>query len=213
MIIVKRFFCLLFITLFFLSGCSQQDIRYQSGLTDAGLKTVIWPIDNQDAVKSAELRLVIKTGSLDEQDDERGFAHFVEHLAFNNTEKYPKESLFRELESFGLSFGAHSNAYTDFESTVYKLTLKDVTDAKLDKAMEILSQWAMHVQFDQKTVDAEKGVIREEWRLRQPQEQGFQARYLKALHKNSRYANRLPIGELKTIEAATAEKLAAFYQR
>lgn len=188
-------FVLCVILLFILSGCTQNNIRYQSVINSSGLKTVVWPLTNDDAVKNAELQLVIKTGSLDERNDERGYAHFVEHMAFNNTEKYPKESLFRELESFGLSFGAHSNAFTDFHSTVYRLSLQNVTDAKLDKALEILSQWAMHVQFDQKTVDAEKGVIREEWRLRQPQKQGWQARYINALHKNSRFANRLPIGE------------------
>ncbi|MGB0845174.1 MAG: M16 family metallopeptidase [Thiolinea sp.] len=192
---------------------AQENINYQTGLTDGGLKTVIWATDNDDAVKNAELKLVIKTGSLAEEDDERGYAHFVEHLAFNNTAKYPKESLFRELEAFGLSFGAHSNAQTGFDSTIYKLTIKDVTAGKLDKAMEILSQWAMHVQFDQKTVDAEKGVIREEWRLRKPQETGWQARYIKELYRDSRFADRLPIGELEVIESATAESLEAFYQR
>lgn len=162
---------------------------------------------------SVELRLIVKVGSLQEQDSEQGFAHFVEHLAFNNTQKYPKEALFQKLDSLGLSMGKHTNAQTSFDRTIYKLSVKDVSDERIDAALDILSQWAQHVQFDQAIVDAEKAVIKEEWRMRQPQKYDWQTRYKKALYKNSRYGERLPIGDMAMVEAATAEQLKAFYQR
>ncbi len=202
-------FLSVFCTVFFIAACTQNNSILSEHVLSNNLRVIV----DQSQADQVEVRLLIKTGSLQEHDNQQGFAHFVEHLAFNHTEKFPKETLFRQLESLGISPGIHSNAFTNFNSTLYNISLKAPTDEKLATALEILAQWAMHIQFDQKIIDAEKPIVKEEWRLRHPQEQGWQAQYLKAIHKDSRYANRLPIGDMSIIEQATATDLEAFYKK
>ena len=119
-------------------------------------------------------RLVVKAGSNLEEDDQKGVAHFVEHLAFNGTENFKKQEIIAFLESVGMKFGAGLNAYTSFEETVYMLEIPADNKEILQKALLILHDWACAVSFEDEEVEKEKGVILEEWRSRQQSLSGRQ---------------------------------------
>ena len=120
---------------------------------------------NNRPEQRAELRLVVNAGSILEDDDQQGLAHFVEHMAFNGTKKFPKQDVVAFMQSIGMRFGAHVNAYTSFDETVYMLQVPTDKPEVLRKAFEILEDWAHNVSFDPAEVDKERGVVVEEWRL------------------------------------------------
>ena len=113
----------------------------------------------------AELRLAVNAGSILEDDDQRGLAHFVEHMAFNGTERFEKQELVDYLESTGVRFGADLNAYTSFDETVYMLTVPTDQPELVETGIQILSEWANRITFDPEEIDKERGVVIEEWRL------------------------------------------------
>ena len=122
---------------------------------------------NKKPEKRAELRLVIKAGSILEDDDQQGMAHLVEHMAFNGTKNFPKNKTIEFMESLGMRFGADVNAYTSFDETVYMLTVPTDKPEMMDKAMLILEDWAHNLSFDPAEIEKERGVVMEEWRLGQ----------------------------------------------
>ena len=122
---------------------------------------------NKKPEKRAELRLVIKAGSILEDDDQQGMAHLVEHMAFNGTKNFPKNKTIEFMESLGMRFGADVNAYTSFDETVYMLTVPTDKPEMMDKAMLILEDWAHNLSFDPAETEKERGVVMEEWRLGQ----------------------------------------------
>jgi len=122
---------------------------------------------NKKPEKRAELRLVIKAGSILEDDDQQGMAHLVEHMAFNGTKNFPKNKTIEFMESLGMRFGADVNAYTSFDETVYMLTVPTDKPEMMDKAMLILEDWAHNLSFDAAETEKERGVVMEEWRLGQ----------------------------------------------
>ncbi|MCB1054307.1 MAG: insulinase family protein [Acidobacteria bacterium] len=168
---------------------------------------------NQRPEARAELRLVVDVGSVLEEDDERGFAHLVEHMAFNGTERFPHDELVSFVESLGMRFGADLNAATTFDETVYGLTVPTDTPDALDQALEVLEDWSHAVVFDADEVAHERDVVLEEWRSGQGAGSRLRDRQLPVIFAGSRYAERLPIGDPESIEAATAEGLRAFYRR
>src|SRR5262249_13853154 len=121
---------------------------------------------NKKPEKRAELRLVVKTGSVLEDDDQQGLAHFVEHMAFNGTAHFPKNDIVKFIESLGMRFAADLNAYTSFDETVYVLQVPTDKADVLDKALLVLEDWAHNVSFETEEIDKERGVVMEEWRLR-----------------------------------------------
>src|SRR5215467_6197004 len=121
---------------------------------------------NPKPEKRAELRLVVKAGSILEEDDQQGLAHVVEHMAFNGTRHFPKQETVAFLQSLGMRFGADVNAYTTFDETVFMLTVPTDKPGVLDRALLILEDWAHDVTFDPAAIDKERDVITEEWRLR-----------------------------------------------
>src|SRR5438128_6212431 len=121
---------------------------------------------NKKPEKRAELRLVVKAGSVLEDDDQQGLAHLVEHMAFNGTTHFPKNDIISFMQSLGMRFGADINAYTSFDETVYMLTVPTDKPAVLDRALLILEDWAHNVTFETEEIDKERGVVMEEWRLR-----------------------------------------------
>ena len=121
---------------------------------------------NKKPEKRAELRLVVKAGSILEDDDQQGLAHFVEHMAFNGTKNFPKQDLVQFIESLGMRFGADLNAYTSFDETVYMLQVPTDKPETMDKALLILEDWAHNVTFDPAEIEKERGVVMEEWRAR-----------------------------------------------
>ena len=119
---------------------------------------------NEQPKNRAELRLVVNAGSVLEDDDQRGLAHFVEHMAFNGTKNFPKQEGIAFLQSTGMHFGAHINANTSFDQTVYKLQIPTDSPAVIDRSLLILEDWAHAVSFEPAEIDKERGVILEEWR-------------------------------------------------
>src|SRR6478672_3653563 len=121
---------------------------------------------NKKPEQRAELRLVVNAGSILEETDQRGLAHFVEHMAFNGTKHFPKQETVKFLESIGMRFGPSVNAFTSFDETVYMLEVPTDKPEVLDKAFLILEDWAHNLSFDDAEIDKERGDITEEWRLR-----------------------------------------------
>lgn len=159
----------------------------------------------------AELRLVVKAGSVLEEDDQQGLAHFVEHMAFNGTARFPKNSLVNWLESIGMRFGPETNAYTSFDETVYQLEVPLDKPEILDTALDILVDWARAITFAPEDIEKERGVILEEWRLGRGASSRVRDKQYPLLWKGSRYAERLPIGKPEVIRNAPPEGLRRFY--
>jgi zinc protease len=166
---------------------------------------------NRKPEQRADLWLVVDAGSILEDDDQRGLAHFVEHMAFNGTQRFAKRQLVELLESMGMRFGADLNASTGFDETVYTLRVPTDRPELLARAFDVLEQWACCVAFDPREVDAERGVVVEEWRLGRGAAARVRDRQLPVLWHGSRYAERLPIGDMSIIQAASPTLLRRYY--
>src|SRR3954463_13854906 len=143
--------------------------------------------------KRAELRLVVNAGSVLENENQLGYAHFLEHTAFNGTTNFAKNDLVKYLQSIGIRFGADLNAYTSFDQTVYILPVPTDTAAIVEKGFQILEDWAHGQRFDSVEVVNERGVVREEWRGSKGAGERMMHKILPVALKGSRYAERLPI--------------------
>ncbi len=164
---------------------------------------------NAQPLKRAELRLVVNAGSILEDDAQRGVAHFVEHMAFNGTKRFPKADIVNFLERSGGRFGADLNAYTSFDETVYQLQIPTDTARLVNTALDILEDWAHDITFDPAELKKERGVVIEEWRTGLSAETRVQNKQFPVMLHGSRYATRLPIGtkeNLETFPAALAQK-------
>jgi Predicted Zn-dependent peptidases len=162
--------------------------------------------------KRAELRLVVNAGSVLENDNQLGLAHFVEHTAFNGTTHFAKNDLVKYLQSIGVRFGADLNAYTSFDETVYILPVPTDTARIVDEAFTILEDWAHGQVFDSAEVTNERGVVREEWRLGKGANDRMLHQWLPTVLRGSIYAKRLPIGNEASIMSATPARLRSFYK-
>ena len=167
---------------------------------------------NKKPENRAALRLAVNAGSILEDENQRGLAHLVEHMAFNGTKNFPKMDVVNFLQSIGMQFGAHVNAYTSFDETVYQLQVPTDKADVLDKAFLILEDWAHNVTFDPKEIDKERGVVMEEWRLGRGAGMRVLDKQFPVLLKDSRYAERLPIGKPEVLQGAKAERLTTFYK-
>ena len=167
---------------------------------------------NKKPEKRAELRLVVKAGSILEDDDQRGLAHFVEHMAFNGTKNFPKHELISFIESLGMRFGADINAYTSFDETVYMLQVPTDKPEAMDRAFQVLEDWARYVSFDPVEVEKERGVVLEEWRGNRGAGMRTAEKIFPVMFKGSRYANRIPIGTPEIIQNGKAERIKKFYE-
>ena len=168
---------------------------------------------NEEPRDRAQIALVIKAGSIHEEDSQQGLAHFVEHMAFNGTERFAKQEIVEYLESIGNVFGPDVNAQTGFNDTTYWLEIPTADPEIAETAFQILSDWAYGISFDPEEVDLERGVVLEEWRLNQGFGSRLQDNLLQLLFGSSLYANRSPIGLPDVVENATAEQLRAYYER
>ncbi|RLD25176.1 MAG: insulinase family protein [Bacteroidetes bacterium] len=167
---------------------------------------------NTKPEKRVEMRLVVNVGSVLEDEDQLGLAHFIEHMAFNGTKNFEKNEIVSFLQSIGVEFGADLNAYTSFDETVYILPLPTDDEEVLDKGLLILEDWAHNITFDEEEVDKERGVVIEEWRLGRGANQRMRDQYFPVLFKNSRYAVRLPIGKKDIIENASYDVIKRYYK-
>ncbi|MDR0502603.1 MAG: insulinase family protein [Treponema sp.] len=186
-----------------------------TGTLPNGLKYYI--LENQRPENRAHLALVVNAGSVLENDDERGFAHFVEHLAFNDTARFPKLELIEYLRSLGMRFGADANAYTYYDETVYHFDVpveeKDGIKKIPDKALAILDDWTYAVSFLPQDVASESLVVLEEFRTRLGAMERVRKITMPVLFEGSAYADREVIGLSHIIENAQSRQLKAFYDR
>ena len=162
--------------------------------------------------KRVELWLAVNAGSVLEDEDQRGLAHFVEHMAFRGTKNFPNLEVINFMERIGMKFGPDVNAYTDFDETVYMLKVPTDDAAVVKKALAILADWAGNVSFEGPSIDKERGVVVEEWRLGRGAEARMRDRQFPVLLRGSRYAERLPIGKKEVLETAPYDALRRFYR-
>ena len=168
---------------------------------------------NEEPRDRAQITLVVKAGSVHEEEEQRGLAHFVEHMAFNGTERFAKQEIVDYLESIGSGLGADLNARTGFDDTLYFLEIPTDDPEITETAFRILSDWAYAISFDPEEVELERGVVLEEWRLYQGFSSRLQDNLLQLLFGSSLYAHRSPIGLTEVIETAPVQLLRDYYER
>jgi len=186
------------------------DPAIRAGQLENGLRYMVRR--NTRPEKRAELMLVVNAGSVLEDDNQRGLAHFAEHMAFNGTRNFAKQEIVNYLERIGMRFGADLNAYTGFDETVYLLTVPTDTGTALERGVQILEEWAHGVTFDSAEIDKERGVVVEEWRLGQGASARMRDQIFPVLFRGSRYAERLPIGTRESLESFRRDQLLRFYR-
>jgi zinc protease len=186
------------------------DPSIRTGKLDNGLTYFLH--QNSEPKNRAELRLVVNAGSALEDPDQLGLAHFIEHMLFRGTKRFPKQDLINFMEGVGMRFGPDVNAYTSFDETVYELRIPLDDPKVLDKALDVLVDWAGSATIAPEDVNAERGVIVEEHRLRELNASGrLRDQLMPILLNDSRYAQRLPIGDMNIVQNAPAETLRRFY--
>ncbi len=222
---MKKFLCLFSILIFSLNTNLQSqskdvalelkrtlplDPKITTGKLKSGLTYYIR--ENKKPENRAELRLAVNAGSVLEDDDQQGLAHFLEHMAFNGTKNFAKQEIVDYLESIGMRFGPDINAYTSFDETVYMLQVPTDSAEILETAFQILEEWAHNVTFDLAEIEKERGVVVEEWRLGRGADARMLDKQLPVLFHGSRYAKRLPIGQKEVLETAPREAFSRFYE-
>lgn len=187
------------------------DSRIIYGKLENGFRYVFMP--NKQLPKHFSVRLYVNAGSMMEEENERGLAHFLEHMSFKGIRGYPEDKMIQTLQHLGVSFGTHNNAYTDFDKTVYKLDLMDNSDSHLDHSLKILSGIADGMILDETLIKKERGVILAE--KRDTDNVGIKVSddYRKFLQKELRINERLPIGVESVIKSANGELLRNFYKK
>jgi zinc protease len=160
----------------------------------------------------AELRLVVKAGSVLEDDGQQGLAHFVEHMEFEGTRHFPRQSIVDFLSSLGLTIGPDANAATSYDDTQYTLRVPTDVPGVLDRALLVLEDWAQGASFDQGGIDHERGIVLSEWRMHLGAGERTQDKVRRVQLEGSRYADRPPIGNPDIIEHAQREQLTRFYR-
>ncbi|WP_162418759.1 M16 family metallopeptidase [Cyclobacterium roseum] len=186
------------------------DSRVKTGQLDNGMQYYIQ--QNPKPENKLELRLAIKAGSMQEREDQLGLAHFVEHMAFNGSEHFEKNELISYLQSIGVAFGSDLNAYTSFDETVYILPIPTDDEEKIQNGFQVMRDWAGGLLLNSEDIDAERGIVVEEWRTGQGVDQRMRDAYLPVLLHESRYANRLPIGDMDIIREAEEGVIRDFYR-
>lgn len=167
---------------------------------------------NAKPEQRAELRLVVNAGSILEDEDQRGLAHFIEHMAFNGTKSFAKNDIVKYLESIGVRFGADLNAYTSFDETVYILPVPTDSAGILEKSFRFLGDVATGILFDSTEVVAERGVVLSEWRNGLGAGERLRDKQFPVIFRGSRYAERLPIGKPEILEKANPAPLKRFWR-
>lgn len=160
----------------------------------------------------AVFRLAVDAGSALEDEDQLGLAHFVEHMAFNGTEHYPGNELVKFLESTGTRFGAHLNAHTSFEETVYKLVVPADEPETMDAAFTIFRDWACCLTFADDEIEKERGVVLEEWRRRLGPGQRYWERFAPMLYRGAPHGDRLPIGTEASLKSFEPDASRRFFE-
>ncbi len=185
-----------------------EDPSVSKGVLENGMTYYVR--SNETPKNRAELLLIVKAGSIDEDDDQQGLAHFCEHMAFNGTKNFPKHELISYFESIGMDFGAEINAYTSFDETVYTLTVPLEDPEFIEKGLQVLYDWASQITDSDEEIDNERGIIHEEWRQGRGASFRMMQKWLPVYFNKSRYANRLPIGTMEVVDNCPPDALRRF---
>lgn len=169
---------------------------------------------NKQPENRADFYIAQKVGSMQEEDPQAGLAHFLEHMAFNGTKHFPNKELLNYLEENGVKFGENVNAYTSFDETVYYLSnVPVIREGILDSALLILHDWSSEIALEGDEIESERGVIREEWRTRGGAQSRLWEKMLPVMFKDSKYANRLPIGSIDVINNFKHDEIRDYYDK
>lgn len=219
----KIFFILFILQIVLIAGCKKNDAvkveteslpfsdKVVTGTLDNGLKYYIR--QNDFPSDKVELRLNIRSGSLNETEEERGLAHFVEHMAFNGTKNFKSNDVIKFMEESGLVFGKDTNAATSTDYTNYQLTIPYDNDKLINTGFLILKDWAVNITFDEEEIEKEKGVIVEEWRARNDVRYRMGVESRKYTLAGSLYPERDPIGLMEVVKNANKELLEGYYKK
>ena len=188
------------------------DPNVRMGKLDNGLTYYIrhneWP------EQRADFYIAQKVGSMQEEEPQRGLAHFLEHMCFNGTTHFPGNKLKTYLESIGVKFGENLNAYTSFDETVYNINnVKTTSVGSLDSCLLILHDWSHDLLLEGAEIDKERGVINEEWRMRRSAMQRMYEGALPDIYPGSKYAERMPIGTMDVVMNFPHDVLRAYYKK
>ncbi|MBO4657551.1 MAG: insulinase family protein [Bacteroidales bacterium] len=188
------------------------DQQVRIGKLDNGLTYYIR--HNEEPKDQAHFYIAQKVGSILEEDNQRGLAHFLEHMCFNGTEHFPGNGLIKYLESIGVKFGADLNAYTSIDETVYNIDNVPVTvPGAIDSCLWILHDWADGLLLEGEDIDKERGVIHEEWRSRQNAQMRMYEQILPKIYPNNKYAYRLPIGTMEVVDNFPYQAIRDYYEK
>lgn len=192
----------------------EMDIPVDSAVTIGQLDNGItyYLRENHEPESRLELRLVVNAGSILEDEDQLGLAHFVEHMLFNGTERFPKQTLMAFLQRIGMQIGPDVNAYTSFDETVYQLQVPTDSMEVVRKAFQVLEDWAAYATLSDEEIDNERGVVIEEWRSGRGAAGRMLDEQLPVILGESRYAERLPIGDTLVIKQSSYEAVRRYYE-
>lgn len=217
---MKKIIAITFLSFFYLSAIIAQhrtsmqalpvDAKLRYGVLENGMAYYIQQATLKKGV--ADFRLVQKTGSLVEEDNERGMAHFLEHMMFKGTKHFPGQSLLDFLRRNGVAFGNDVNAVTKFENTIYMLTeVPLMRKEMMDSCLTILHDWSTDALILPEALESERNVIVEEWRAQSQRATGMEQAM--KLYEGTRYIDRHPIGNMEVIRTCTPEQMRAFYRK
>jgi zinc protease len=161
--------------------------------------------------KKVELRLVVNAGSILEEENQLGLAHFMEHMNFNGSKHFPKNDLVNYLQTIGVKFGADLNAYTSFDETVYILPIPAEKQEIIEKGFTVLEDWAGGALLTDEEINKERGVVLEELRSGKGSQERMRNQYFPKLLNGSKYANRIPIGKEELLKSFKPDVLRKFY--
>ncbi len=211
---MKKIFLSLVVSLLMATNAFAQNIPVDNsiriGTLPNGMKYYIK--QNSKPEKKVEFRLAINAGSILEDDNQRGLAHFMEHMNFNGTKNFPDNKLVDFLQSIGIKFGQHLNAYTSFDETVYMLPVPLDKPGNLDVGLKVMEDWAFNALLTDEQINKERGVVLEELRLGLGPDKRMMDKYLPKLMYKSQYAERLPIGKKEILENFTPDVLRKFHK-
>ena len=217
--LIKRLFTALLVLGSAVMASAQQqmppipiDPNVRIGKLDNGLTYYIR--HNELPEKRADFYIAQKVGSILEEDNQRGLAHFLEHMCFNGTTHFPGKGIINWLESIGVKFGVNLNAYTSIDETVYNINnVPVIRDGIVDSCLLILHDWANDLTLDPKEIDNERGVIHEEWRTGQGAMMRMYEQAFPKAYEGSKYGHRLPIGTIEVIDNFPYQALRDYYEK
>ncbi len=192
------------------SGDLKPDPEALYGTLANGLRYIILP--HAEPPQRVSLRLHVDAGSLMEDDDQQGMAHFLEHMVFNGSENFTPDELIPQMQRLGISFGAHANAYTSFDETVYMLDLPNTKDKTLDLGFTVMRDFADGALLKSEEIDKERGVILSEKRSRDSVGRRLMEQQFEALMPDFRVTKRFPIGKEEQIKTVPRQRFLDFYQ-